>query len=115
MQCVCRAAEQIHSISNAMYLFSRIVGNGGANAAAGVGTVWAYSLLGHLGQIVTTQEKVFFAKNTKINSDPFYNLKLTSYPHKHPRYQPLTPPPSLVIRHHRDTKLDTHTTQNANC
>jgi hypothetical protein len=45
-----------------MYLFSRIVGNGGANAAAGVGTVWAYSLLGHLGQIVTTQNFSFFGE-----------------------------------------------------
>jgi hypothetical protein len=115
MQCVCRAAEQIYSISNAMYLFSHNVGNGGADAAAGVGTVWPYSLLGHLGQIVTTQEKVFFAKKTKINSDPSYNLKLTSTYKKGPRNQSLTPPPLIVIRHHRDTKLDTHTTQNANC
>jgi hypothetical protein len=62
MQCICRAAEQIYCISNAMYLFSHNVGNGAAVAAAGVGTVWAYSLLGRLGQIVMTQEKVFFGE-----------------------------------------------------
>jgi hypothetical protein len=62
MQCVCRAAEQIYSISNAIYLFSRIMGNGAADAVAGVGTVWAYSLLGHLGQIVTTQNFSFFGE-----------------------------------------------------
>jgi hypothetical protein len=115
MQCICRAAEQIHSIPNAMYLFSRIAGNGATDAAAGVGTVWAYSLLGRLGQIVTTQKKVFFAKKTKINSDPSYYLKLTPTYKKGPRNQPLSPPPSIGIRRHFDTKLDTHTTQNANC
>jgi len=98
-----------------MYLFSHIVGNGATDAAAGVGTVWAYSLLGHLGQIVMTQEKVFLDKNTKINSDPSYNLKLITTYKKGPRNQPLSPPPSLVIRRHFDTELDTHTTQNAIC
>lgn len=98
-----------------MYLFSRIVGKGATDAALVGSTVWAYSLLGHLGQIVTTQEKVFFAKKTKINSDPSYNLKLTSTYKKGPRYQPLTLPPSIGIRRHFDTELDTHTTQNANC
>jgi hypothetical protein len=91
------------------------VGNGAANAVSGVGTVWAYSLLGHLGQIVTTQEKVFFAKKTKINSGPSYNLKFTSTYKKGPRNQPLSPSSSIGIRRHFDTKLDTHTTQNANC
>jgi hypothetical protein len=98
-----------------MYLFSRIVENGAVNAAAGVGTVWAYSLLGHLGQIVTTQEKVFFAKKTKINSNPSYYLKLTPTYKKGPRNQPLTLPPSIGIRRHFNAELDTHTTQNANC
>jgi hypothetical protein len=98
-----------------MYLFSRIVGNGAVNAALVGSTVWLYSLLGHLGQIVTTQEKVFLDKNTKIISGPSYNLKLTSTYKKGLRYQPLSPPPSIVIRPPRDTELDTHTTQNANC
>jgi hypothetical protein len=65
MQYICRAAEQIHSIPNAMYLFSRNVENGAADAALVGSTVWAYSLLGTLGIpknffILTTVELPLF-------------------------------------------------------
>ena len=104
MQYICRAAEQIYSIPNAIYLFSRIVGKVGAGGY--LRGLWgrfvsiladycmAVQCFGYFGYT----QKLFYFNNRSplafLGDDN--NPKLTSTYKKGPRYQALAPIPSIV-------------------
>ncbi len=102
-----------------MCLFSHIVGNGATNAAFGSCFVsilanycMAVQSFGYFGYT----QKLFYFNNRSplafLGGDN--NPKLTSYPHKHPRYQALAPRPSIVTHPCNSTSITVWSTQAAN-